>query len=378
MSSVVTKHNCEALIKNEKSMRYRKFGSTGLEVSALSFGCMRLQDNEELNTELIATAIDLGINYFESTRHYLGGTCQHRVAPGLRGKTAGIIVSGKEGVDANKTEYQFFAEIERQLNILGLTHFKFFQVGWLRWSNIPHLLKPGGVLDALRRAKNQGLIQYVGFTGHDSPENFIKCIETGLFDSITVPYNLINRQYEPTIKRAGELGLGVVAMCPVAGGMLSYDSKKMQEELNMDMPTTEMAIRFVLSNPDVSTCCSGMSTMEMLHQNVQTAFNFDPANAVAHETICEGLDRMIQGTQGKLCTDCRYCMPCPQNVNIPYFMNIQKNIDCFGLEQSAREAINRIAPNQSFTNCNNCGECEKKCPNNLPIRATFEKLSALA
>jgi predicted aldo/keto reductase-like oxidoreductase len=98
MSNAIHQTNCEPLIKNEKNMRYRKFGSTGLEVSALSFGCMRLQDDKKLNSKLISSAIDLGINYFETTRHYLGGTCQHRVAPGLKGKTAGIIVSGKEGL----------------------------------------------------------------------------------------------------------------------------------------------------------------------------------------------------------------------------------------------------------------------------------------
>jgi predicted aldo/keto reductase-like oxidoreductase len=106
-------------------------------------------------------------------------------------------------------------------------------------------------------------------------------------------------------------------------------------------------------------------------------FNFDPDNSIKHEEMCEGLDKMIQGTNGKLCTDCRYCMPCPRNVNIPYFMNIQKNIDCFGLDKSAQESVAKIAENQSFTNCNDCGECEKKCPNSLPIRATFKKLAAM-
>lgn len=375
--SVVTKTNSEPLIKNEASMRYRKFGSTGLEVSALSFGCMRLQDNEPLNTELISTAIDMGINYFETTRHYLGGTCQHRTAPGLKGKTAGVIVSGKEGMDANRTEYQFFKEIERQLEILGLSHFKFFQVGWFSWEKMPHLLKEGGVWNAIRRAKQQGLIHFVGFTGHDSPQNFTKCIETGLFDSLTIPYNLINRTYEPTIKRAGELGVGVVAMCPVAGGMLSYDSDMMKKGLDMDMPTTEMALRFVLSNPDVSTACSGMNTMEMLKQNAKTAFEFDPENSRSHEELCEGLDKMIKATHGKLCTNCRYCMPCHQGVNIPHFMNIQKNIDCFGLEKSAREELSKVQEKHHFKNCNDCGECEKKCPNDLPIRKTFKKLAKL-
>ena len=377
MSTIVEKTNCEPLIKNTETMRYRKFGSTGLEVSALSFGCMRLQDNKELNTELISNAIDLGVNYFETTRHYLDGTCQHRTAPGLMDKTAGIIVSGKEGIDANKTEYQFFKEIENQLQILGLTHFKFFQVGWFSWEKIPHLLKEGGVWNAIRRAKNQGLIHHVGFTGHDTPQNFIKCIETGLFDSLTIPYNLINRMYEPTIKRAGELGLGVVAMCPVAGGMLSYDSDMMKEGLGMDMPTTEMAIRFVLSNPDVSTACSGMNTMDMLHQNTETVLNFDPATSKTHEEMCEGLDKMIKATNGQICTNCRYCMPCPQGVNIPHFMNIQKNIDCFGLVKSAIAEIKKVPEEQHFKNCNDCGECEKKCPNSLPIRETFKKLAKL-
>lgn len=377
MSSVVKKTNSEPLVKNEKTMRYRKFGSTGLEVSALSFGCMRLQDNEGLNTKLISTAINIGINYFETTRHYLGGTCQHRTAPGLVDKTPGVIISGKEGMDANKTENQFYAEIENQLKILGLSHFKFFQVGWFNWEKMPHLLKEGGVWNAIRRAKREGLIHYVGFTGHDSPENFIKCIETGLFDSLTIPYNLINRMYEPTIQRAGELGLGVVAMCPVAGGMLSYDSQVMKEGLDMDMPTTEMAIRFVLSNPNVSTACSGMSTLEMLHQNAKTVFDFDPENSKSHEKMCEGLDKMINATGGKLCTNCGYCMPCPQNVNIPHFMNIQKNIDCFGLDKIAKEEIKKVPKKQHFNNCNECGECEKKCPNNLPIKESFKKLAKL-
>lgn len=377
MSSVVNKTNCESLIKNEQTMRYRNFGSTGLEVSALSFGCMRLQDNEVLNTELISTAIDMGVNYFETTRHYLGGTCQHRTAPGLKGKTAGVIISGKEGMDANKTEYQFFKEIENQLQILGLTHFKFFQVGWFSWGKMPHLLKEGGVWNAIRRAKAQGLIHYVGFTGHDSPQNFTQCIETGLFDSLTIPYNLVNRMYEPTIKRAGELGVGVVAMCPVAGGMLSYDSDMMKKGLDMNMPTTEMALQFVLSNPNVSTACSGMNTMKMLKQNAKTVFDFDPENGKSHEEMCEGLDKMIQGTGGNLCTNCRYCMPCPQGVNIPHFMNIQKNIDCFGLDKFGKEEIGKVQEKDHFKNCNNCGECEKKCPNDLPIRETFKKLAKL-
>ena len=162
--------NLEPLAQ-KKTMRYRPFGKTGLMVSALSMGCMRLGEDQEINTDTVSKAIDLGVNYFETTRFYCDGKCQHRTAPGLKGKTGGIIISGKEGIDPHKTEYLFRKEIERQLDILGLSHFKFFQVGWFCWDNLKHLVKRGGVLSALRKAQDEGLVRHIGFTGHDTPEN---------------------------------------------------------------------------------------------------------------------------------------------------------------------------------------------------------------
>ncbi len=376
--SVVAPAHSEPLIRNDETMRYRPFGKTGWQVSALSFGCMRLQDNPELNKELVSTAIDLGVNYFESTRYYLGGTCQHRTAPGLEGKTAGVIVSGKERINPDQTAYLFRKEIERQLEILGLSHFKFFQVGWFHWGNMPHLLKQGGVLDAIRQAKAEGLIQCVGFTGHDSPENFIKCIETGLFDSLTVPYNLINRSYEPTIKRAGQLGVGVVAMCPVAGGVLACESSRLKEALQMDLPTTEMALRFVLSNPDVSTACSGMNTMEQLQQNVRTAREFDPAEQGDFGAMCEGLDRLRAELGDKFCTGCRYCMPCPEGVDIPRHMDLYRQWKAFGLEESVKQNVQRMPEAKSLTRCTKCGACIQACPNDLQVPDMLDELSRLA
>ncbi|MEI6788782.1 MAG: aldo/keto reductase [bacterium] len=369
----MSRSNSEPLSCKEETMRYRAFGKTGMKVSALSFGCMRLGENQPYNTSLISRAIDLGVNYFETTRYYLGGTCQNRTAPGLVGKTGGIIISGKEGIGPDQTAYRFRKEIEHQLDILGLTHFKFFQVGWFAWSNMPHLLKRGGVLEAIRCAQNEGLIQHVGFTGHDTPENFTRCIETGLFDSLTVPYNLLNRQYEPTIKRAGELGVGVVAMCPVAGGLLSFESDKLKEALTMDLPSTEMALRFVLSNPNVSTACSGMNQREQLDQNVRTVRDFEPGS-VDFGAMCEGLDRLRATLGDRFCTACRYCMPCPQGVDIPRHMEVYRNWKCFGLAGWPQSGLKGIPAEQSATRCNECGACETKCPNTLGIRTMLHEL----
>ncbi|MBN1258009.1 MAG: aldo/keto reductase [Planctomycetes bacterium] len=368
--------NNEPLLQNNDTMPYRPFGKTGLMVSALSFGCMRLSENQDLNTRLILKAVELGINYFETTRHYLEGTCQQKTAPGLPADKQGLIVSGKGGINAKTTAYHFRKEIERQLDILGLTHFKFYQVGWFSWALMKHLLKRGGVLDAIRRAQDEGLVHHIGFTGHDSPENFIRCLETGLFDSITIPYNLINRSYEPTIKRAGELGVGVVAMCPVAGGLLDCESELLKKEFGMNLPTVEMALRFVLANPAVSTVCSGMNAMVQLEQNVATVKNFTP-DTDTHATLCEALEKMRNILGDKFCTTCRYCMPCPQNVNIPRYMKAYQYWKCFGLKDWARKTVAETPKEQQASHCNDCGECEEKCPNDLPIRERLQELSKL-
>lgn len=375
MSSTLSS-NSQPLLRNDQQMRYRKFGSTGWDISALSFGCMRLGEEEGTNKALLQAATAAGINYYETTRYYLNGNCQHRTAPGLAGKGNEIILSGKDGINPDKTAYLFRKEMERQLDILGLTHFKFYQVGWFSWGMMPHLLKAGGVWDAIRQAKTEGLVQRIGFTGHDTPENFIKCIETGLFDSVTLPYNLINRSYEPVIARAGALGLGVVAMCPVAGGVLSCESDRLKEALNMDLPTTELALRFVLSNPHVSTACSGMNTFEQLNQNVKTVRDFDPETS-SFEAMVDGLDRLRAVLGDHFCTSCRYCLPCPRGIDIPYYMGLYRDWKVFGLENSVQERLHRMKEDTQATRCTDCGYCEAKCPNKLAVRNLMRKVESL-
>ena len=340
-------------------------------------GCMRLGEDQDLNTRVVSRAIEMGVNYFETTRGYCDGKCQHRVAPGLEGKETGIIASGKGGIGPGTTEFSFRQEIEAQLEILGVSHFKFYQVGWFSWAKMPHFLRRGGVLDALRRARDEGLVHHIGFTGHDTPENFTRCIETGLFDSLTVPYNLFQRKYEPTIERAGELGVGVVAMGPVAGGLLGDGCEALEAELKLDMPMVEAALQFVLSNPNISTACSGMSTIDMVEENASIARRFDPASGVDFEAISARLDELRQQLDGGICTTCRYCQPCPEGVNIPRYMGEHLNWKGFGLRSWAQNALMRVPDDQSLANCNQCGECEDKCPADLPIRDRLQKLEGL-
>lgn len=357
-------------------MIYRAMGKTGLQVSALAMGCMRLPENDpELAARVVDRAIELGVNYFETTRGYVHGKCQHLVAPGLKGRSKGLIVSGKAFVGPETTEDSYRKEIELQMQILGVDYLEFFQVGWMEWSRIECLTK-GGALDALDKARSEGIIGHVGFTGHDSPENFIKLLETGIFDSMTVPYNLLDRRYAPTIKRAGELGIGVVAMCPVAGGVLSSPSPQIQKLIPGGAKTTAAAaLQFVLSNPDVSCACSGMNTIEMLEENVATINSFKGLTEQDRKQIEAILDE-FQTLGKKFCTGCRYCMDCPNGVDIPGNFDLMNKARVYGLIDWAKSRYAAMDPAKRADACIRCGECEPKCPNKLPIMDQLEEVAA--
>ncbi len=349
-------------------MQYRPLGKTGLQVSALAMGCMRLPaDNPELAAQVVDQAIAMGINYFETTRFYIGGKCQHLTAGGLKGRSRGLIVSGKAGVGPDTTADSYREEIELQMNILGVDYLEFFQVGWFSWEKLPLLTKKGGALEALDKARSEGIIGHIGFTGHDSPGNFIKLIETGIFDSFTVVYNLLDRSYAPAIKRAGELGVGVVAMCPVGGGMLAEPVKKLQELIPGGAATTAAAaLKFVLSNPNVSCACSGMNTLEMLRENVQTVESFQGLTESDLEKMEKILDELAYLGE-KFCTACRYCMDCPQGVDIPGNFRAMAYANVYGLKDWARNWYHSKDESKRASACIRCGECEPKCPNKLPI-----------
>jgi len=357
-------------------MKYRPLGKTGLQVSALAMGCMRLPEHDpELAAQVVDAAIAAGINYFETTYGYINRRCQHLVAGGLKGRSRGLIVSGKTGVGPETTGDSYRKAMDLQMETLGVDYLEFYQVGWFSLDALPYLVKKGGALAALDRARSEGLIGHIGFTGHDAPENFTKLVETGLFDSLTIPYNLLDRGYAPTIKRAGELGVGVVVMCPVAGGMLASPAPQLQQLIPGGAHTTAAAaLRFVLANPDVSCACSGMNTVEMLRENVATVETFEGANAEDHARMDRVLDEFA-ALGSKFCTACGYCMDCPNGVDIPGNFRLYNLARVYGLTEWARREYADMKEGKRAESCTRCETCEPKCPNKLPI---MEQLAEVA
>jgi len=370
--AVVANANSEPLIRNDETMKYRPLGRTGFTVSALSFGCMRLADDPPLNEKLLSRAIELGVNYFETTRFYLSGTCQHRTAPGVKGKTARVIVSARAAWA--RTPPPTLSAKRSNCSSTSSA---------LRTSSSTRSVGSSGRIsricsgEAARSRPCAGRRTRASSSTSASPDTICRRSDQDGGDrhlrQFHSPYNMINRAYEPAIQRAGELGVGVVAMTPVAGGVLTCPSPALREAIGVDLPTPAIALRFVLSNPNVSTACSGMNTLQMprgerrLRREVRAPAGELPADVRRTRPPAEKAG-------GRFCTFCNYCAGCPARLNIPQLMEIWQHDKAFQLHDWARDALKALPEDQRPERCTLCGACESKCPNTISIRARIKDM----
>jgi len=171
---------------------------------------------------------------------------------------------------------------------------------------------------------------------------------------------------EPAIACAHEKGMGVLVMGPVAGGRLLMGDpeqlKKMLTETTTSIP--DLALRYVLANPGVSAALSGMSTIKMVEENVASASHKQPLSEAEQKDINEMIQRYEKLAE-LYCTGCEYCLPCPQGINIPKIFEAMNYHRVWGLTEHARSIYQNIDPNAEA--CVECGQCEEKCPQNIPI-----------
>ncbi len=363
-------------------MIYRPMGRSGLDISALSMGCGHLPDDPDLCDELLHAAVAAGINYFETATIYCNGECQPRTGRGLEPVRDKIMVSAKHGLlvegEADSqpatTGDDYRREIlENQLPALRTDHVEWLQVGWFQAHKLDALRAKGGVLDAIRQLQDEKIVGHVGFTTHDTPENVVTCIESGVFESCTLQYNLLNRSYEPALDAAGEHGVAIVVMGPLHGGMLALPAPALRELVpNPDVTTSRAGLQFVLSHPAVSTACSGMGSVAQLQENL-TSILAEPTDADRAEM--DAVFGRFKEVADSLCTGCNYCAPCPQGVNISQNLRIRNYLAVYGAIDAAAQAYAAIEPAARAACCTDCGECEEKCPNDLPVRKLLQEIA---
>ncbi|AZR74127.1 aldo/keto reductase [Anoxybacter fermentans] len=359
-------------------MQYRKFGNTGIEVSLLGFGAMRLPktpdgknyDHEE-GVRVIRRALELGVNYVDTAPYYCNKESEVIVGKAIKGWRDKIYLSTKNPIE-DDSGANWRKRLENSLKKLDVDYIDFYHMWAINWEKYTEKIDVAdGPLQAALKAKDEGLIRHLSFSFHGDPKDLFKLIDTGYFASMTVQYNLLDRSNEEAIAYARKKGMGVVIMGPVGGGRLGYPSKEISSLVSNAVSTPELALRFVFSNPNVSTAISGMSTIEMVEENVKTACRDVQLTPEEKEKLLQVMEEKKK-LADLYCTGCNYCMPCPQKVDISRIFTLMNYYRIYDLKDYAKKAYNdfgqgHLKDKYDASYCVECGACEKKCPQNLPI-----------
>jgi uncharacterized protein len=252
----------------------RPMGKTGLEVSILGMGGFHLgavAGQPEVNN-MVAKALDHGINFFDNAWEYYKGASEERVGTALKGKRDKAIVMTKVCTHGRKKEVAM-RMLEESLTRLRTDHLDVWQVHEVVYYNDPEkCYAPDGVLEALAAAKQAGKVRFVGFTGHKNPLIHLAMLKGGFpFDTVQMPLNPFDYSYrsfqQEVLPVAAQRGMAVFGMKSMGGS---------GEMIAQGALTPTEALTYAMSLPGVSTTISGMDSMGVLDQNLEILRTFKP------------------------------------------------------------------------------------------------------
>ncbi len=364
-------------------MQYRYFTKDQLKVSQLGFGCMRFPTFEgdsskidkNLATKMLHYAIDNGVNYIDTAYPYHQGNSEAFVGEALKGGyREKIFLATKLPVWLTNSYEDFEKYLNEQLERLQTEYIDFYLLHALSenaWNKIYELK----VLDFLDEAKKKGKIKYAGFSFHDELNVFKNIVDSYSWDFCQIQLNYMDRNYQAGVegmRYAKSKDISMVIMEPIKGGKLSNAPDEILEIWNRSQikrTPAEWALNWIFNHDEVSVVLSGMSTMEQVMQNIETASKAK-ANSLTKEEV--GLiDEVTDYYKKRIkvgCTSCEYCLPCPQNIAIPSIFQMYNNVYVYGTERESKEAYKRLIDSQKdASQCVECGACQQACPQHLEI-----------
>ena len=365
-------------------MQYRELGKTAEKVSTLGMGCLRLPKtinngtacvDKELTESLIARAYEKGINYFDCAPGYCDGACEQIVGDAVKHFRKNIMLASKIPLQEVKNAEDYRRWLEESLKRMQTDYLDNYLFWGINLDMFEKIIIPLHLLEEGRTAKEEGLIRRMSVSVHDTPDNIICLLKRaesyGIgFDSVLCQYNLLDRKNEEVLTFAKERGIGTMVMGPVAGGRLAWPSelgKKLGE--NSQVPTSELALRYVLENENVDCTLSGMSSLTMVDENAELADKIGNVSQGFEERIVKAVEKLEKLSQ-LYCTGCGYCQPCPAQIKIDKILYLINCDRIYGMHTYARQEFGKYCKNYGVPaeTCVNCGQCEKRCPQSLNIR----------
>jgi len=250
------------------------------------------------------------------------------------------------------TADQVFGRVEACLRALRTDRVELFQFHGVMDEDMLEFIRSGGALDGLRRARDEGLVQHLGITGHHCPP-LVNAMKGDDFDTVMVPFNVMRRDWGGDASiglfdLARRQDIGVIIMKPIAAGRICRNLSD--------------ALHYILSH-DISLTIPGATTVEQLDADLDIAEAFSGLSPDERDRWADEL--YVLGEP--YCRECGYCLPCPGDMNIPAILRMERTCSHYGLEQWIRASeIGLVEAHPD--RCEHCGVCEPRCPFGLPIR----------
>ncbi|MDE7016103.1 MAG: aldo/keto reductase [Lachnospiraceae bacterium] len=360
----------------------------GNKISILGYGCMRFTQNagkvDLRKTEReIMEAYRAGINYFDTAYIYSGSEDalgkileknRIREKVNIATKLPHYLVKKPGSME------KYFTE---QLKRLRTDYVDYYLMHMLTDVKTWERLKELGILAWLEEKKKSGAIRQIGFSYHGNSDMFCKLVDAYDWDFCQIQYNYLDENSQAGRKGlhyAAAKDIPVIIMEPLRGGklagMLPEEAKKLFEEYPVKRSPAEWAFRWLWNQPEVTCVLSGMNSLEMVKENTETASKaWAGAFTEAEEGLLQDVIKAINAKVKVGCTGCRYCMPCPKNVDIPGTFAAYNRRYSDGRRAAIVEYMMCTAlrkDSSAASNCVECGKCEQHCPQHIQIRTELK------
>lgn len=372
-------------------MQYRTMPKSQDKLSALGMGCMRLpmtsaaKIDREQTLQMMHYALEHGVNYFDTAWAYHDGASEPMLGEFISQiDRTKIFVATKLPCWLIKTRADMDSYLQQQLDRLQTDYIDYYLLHALNknsWQNMHQL----GILEFLEKAKAEGRIRHIGFSFHDKYPEFKKIVQAYPWDFAQFMLNYLDTHYQAGMngyRLAMQHNMGIISMEPVRGGKLVHplppEIEALWKKKGEGLSPLELALRWVWNLPGCSVLLSGMSNLDQLKENVALADRFHAEELSDKQLKTYQLIRREYLKRIPIpCSECRYCMPCPNGVAIPTNFGSYNEAVMFANRERGLKEYQIFIPEASRADkCINCGICLSKCPQHIDIPTELEKVKS--
>jgi len=340
-------------------MQKRTLGKTGWEISVIGFGAIKLPLVSHKECEILLNkAIDREINFVDTADCY--GDSEEKIGLALSGRRKEFYLSTK--ID-ERDGLGVRMKLERCLRRLRTDYIDLILFHDVRGSEYDRIFDSGG-LETLEKARKEGKILEIGISIHQSLPIMRKAIESGVFSALMVAYSAFDedRLAADILPMAHKMGVGLIAMKPLAGGRLTdRPSSPRNKRFIQGESLAQVSLRYVLSNPNITCAIPGMMKLNELNENLQVGRQERKLTIEEIKALMECVGEAGKG----FCRNCGYCLPCPEGIPIPDIFRFESYYDRYNLREWAGEQYRSLVVNAEA--CSGCEQCLELCPYGVSI-----------